>query len=67
VKESHPYIESIVITVYPLVELVVEAMKLGAADYLIKPVMLDDRERLIREDLLKGKSGHQEDEGILLL
>lgn len=28
------------ITVYPSVELAVEAMKLGAADYLIKPVGL---------------------------
>jgi hypothetical protein len=30
-------------------------MRLGAADYLIKLVMLDDLERLIREALLKGK------------
>jgi ActR/RegA family two-component response regulator len=45
----------------------VEAMRLGAADYLIKPAMLDDLERLIRETLLKGKGGHQEGEGVSLL
>jgi DNA-binding NtrC family response regulator len=36
VKESKPYIEPIVITAYLSAELVVEAMKLSAADYLIK-------------------------------
>jgi DNA-binding NtrC family response regulator len=66
VKESKSYIESIVITACPSVELVVEAMKLGAADYLIKPVMLNNLERLIRETLPKGKGGHQEGEGLFL-
>lgn len=55
VKESKPYIKSIVITAYPSTELAVEAMKLGAVDYLIKPVAPDNLERLIRETLLKGK------------
>jgi len=58
VKESKPYIKSIAITAYPSVDLAVEAMKLGAADYLIKPVAPDNREKLIRETLLKGKGGH---------
>lgn len=57
VKESKPYIKSIVITAYPSVDLAVEAMKLGAADYLIKPVAPDNLEKLIRETLLKGKGG----------
>jgi len=51
------------ITAYPSVELVVEAMKLGATDYLIKLV---DLERLIRETLFKGKDGHQEGESLIL-
>jgi len=55
VKEVKPHIESIVITAYPSVDLAVEAMKLGAVDYLIKPVAPDDLERLIRETLLKCK------------
>ena len=59
VKESKPYIESIVITAYPSAELAVEAMKLGAVDYLIKPVAPDSLERLIRDTLLKkGKGRH---------
>jgi DNA-binding NtrC family response regulator len=58
VKESKPYIKSIVITAYPSAELAVEAMKLGAVDYLIKPVAADNLERLIRETLLKGKGRH---------
>ena len=59
VKEVKPYIKSIVITAYPSVDLAVEAMKLGAVDYLIKPVVPDDLEGLIRETLLKaGKGRH---------
>jgi DNA-binding NtrC family response regulator len=52
-KESKPYVKSIVITAYPSAESAVEAMKLGAADYLIKPVDPDNLERLIQETLLK--------------
>jgi DNA-binding NtrC family response regulator len=58
VKESKPYVKSIVITAYPSTESAVEAMKLGAADYLIKPVEPDNLERLIRETLLKRKGRH---------
>ena len=58
VKESKPYIESIVITAYPSVELAVEARKLGTADYPARPVVPDDLESLIRETLLKGKGRH---------
>jgi len=55
VKEIKPHIKSIVITAYPSAELAVETMKLGAIDYLIKPVAPDDLERLIRETLIKCK------------
>lgn len=56
VKEVKPHIESIVMTAYPSVDLAVEAMKLGAVDYLIKPVAPHSLERLIRETLIKDKS-----------
>jgi len=56
VKALKPQIKSIVITAYPTVELADEAMKLGAIDYLIKPVAPDDLERLIQETLLKYES-----------
>jgi len=58
VKESKPYVKSIVITAYPSAESAVEAMKLGAADYLVKPVEPDNLERLIQETLLKRKGRH---------
>jgi DNA-binding NtrC family response regulator len=58
VKESKPYIKSIVITGYPSAESAVEAMKLGAIDYLAKPVAPDILETLIREALLKRKGRH---------
>ncbi len=55
VKETKPYIKCIVITAYPSVELAVEAMKLGAVDYLVKPVAPEKLERLMRETLVKCK------------
>jgi len=51
VKAAKPQIKSIIITAYPSTELAAEVMKLGAVDYLIKPVVPDDLERLIRETL----------------
>jgi len=53
VRARWPWIKSIVITAYPSTALADEAMKLGAVDYLIKPIAPDDLERLIRETLLK--------------
>jgi len=56
IKALKPQIQSIIITAYPSAELAVEAMKLGAIDYLIKPIAPDDLEKLIRETLLKCES-----------
>jgi DNA-binding NtrC family response regulator len=56
IKSLKPQIKSIVITAYPSAELAVEAMKLGAVDYLIKPIAPDELEKLIRETLLKCES-----------
>jgi len=53
VKALKPQIKSIVITAYPSAELTAEAMKLGAVDYLVKPIAPDDLERLVQETLLK--------------
>ena len=55
-KTLKPQIKSIIITAYPTAETAAEAMKLGAVDYLIKPIAPDDLERLIRETLLKCES-----------
>ncbi len=47
VKEIKPHIKCIVMTAYPSVELAVEAMKLGAVDYLIKPIAPERLARLM--------------------
>ncbi len=51
VKKQRPEIKSIIITAYPSVETAVEAMKLGAVDYLVKPFAPDDLQRRIEETL----------------
>ena len=56
VKALKPQIKSIIITAYPSADMADEALKLGAVDYLIKPIAPDDLERLIRETLLKCES-----------
>ena len=56
IKAQKPQIKSIVITAYPSAEMADEAMKLGAVDYLIKPIAPDELERLIRETLVKCES-----------
>jgi DNA-binding NtrC family response regulator len=58
VRETKPYIKCIIITAYPSVELAVEAMKLGAVDYLIKPVAPERLERLMRDTLTKTKTAN---------
>ncbi len=56
-KTLKPALKSIVITAYPTAELAEEAKKLGAVDYLIKPVAPDDLERLIRDALQDATGG----------
>jgi DNA-binding response OmpR family regulator len=50
-KAQKPKINGIIITAYPSIETAVEAMKLGAVDYLPKPFSLDALEKLIRDAL----------------
>jgi len=56
VKATKPYIVMVIITAYPSVELAVDAIKQGAADYLVKPVKIDDLERLF-EKVKRMKEG----------
>jgi len=56
VKAVKPQIKSIIITAYPCEETATEAMKLGAVDYLIKPIAPDHLEKLVRETLVKCES-----------
>ena len=47
IKAINPTIKSIMMTAYPSIDLAIEAMKAGAADYLIKPFTPDQLERII--------------------
>ncbi|MBN1893299.1 sigma-54-dependent Fis family transcriptional regulator [bacterium] len=48
VKEHFPQIEVIIITAFGSVESAVEAIRAGAADYLVKPFRIADLKRLIK-------------------
>jgi len=50
-KVYQPELKPIIITAYPSVETAVEAMKIGAIDYLTKPLDLNNLEKLIRDTL----------------
>lgn len=51
VKALRPWIKSIVISAYPSAETTAEASRLGAIDFMVKPVAPDDLESLIRESI----------------
>jgi heterodisulfide reductase subunit A2 len=55
VKLTQPSIKSIIITAYPTMLTQEEASKLGAIDYLVKPVFPDKLEDLIRETVGKAE------------
>ncbi|MDH5696042.1 MAG: FAD-dependent oxidoreductase [Dehalococcoidia bacterium] len=50
-RTQRPQLKGIIITAYPSIETAVEAMKIGAVDYLPKPVDLTDLEKLIEKAL----------------
>ncbi|MBN1367455.1 MAG: 4Fe-4S dicluster domain-containing protein [Dehalococcoidales bacterium] len=54
-KALKPQIKSVVITAYPTEEVAAETKKLGAIDYLIKPVSPADLEKLIEDTLEKAE------------
>ncbi|MBI4524733.1 MAG: sigma-54-dependent Fis family transcriptional regulator [Deltaproteobacteria bacterium] len=53
IKEDHPEVEVIMMTAYGSVEGAVEAMKLGALDYISKPIDLEEL-RLVVEKALES-------------
>jgi len=65
-RAQRPQLKGIIITAYPSVETAVEAMKIGALDYLTKPFAPDALEKLIQETLgpvqveIKPKSAVEE-------
>jgi two-component system NtrC family sensor kinase len=55
IKKYNPYIEVIVLTGYPTVESAVEALKVGASDYLAKPFNLEEMEKTVARCLERQK------------
>ena len=50
-RAQNPKLKGIIITAYPSVETAVEAMKIGAVDYIVKPFTPDALEKAIQEVL----------------
>lgn len=59
VKEKKPDTKAIIITAYPTSDLTAEALKLGAMDCLVKPIVPDDLERLVRDAVRKYQNENQ--------
>lgn len=59
IKSEMPEVEVVVLTGYGTIESAVEAMKLGAADYLLKPINIDEL-NLVVERALQHKTLRQE-------
>ncbi|MGD8192059.1 sigma-54-dependent transcriptional regulator [Brevibacillus ginsengisoli] len=59
-KETHPFIQVIVLTAHGTIETAIEAIKMGAYDYLTKPYQLKDLDSLILKAL---DQQHTEEEG----
>jgi len=51
IKQIRPQTRVIMITAFGTVEMAVEAIKLGASDYVVKPVVMDDILMKIRQNL----------------
>lgn len=53
-KERNPEQKVIIMTAYASLETAIEAIKAGACDFIVKPVMHDEMKRVIRRALAKG-------------
>lgn len=55
IKRLSPETEVIIITAFPSISHVVEAMKLGASDFLVKPFNLDELVNILRKTLEEAR------------
>jgi signal transduction histidine kinase/ActR/RegA family two-component response regulator len=55
IKKINPYIEVIIITGYPTIESAVEAIKIGAYDFICKPFDIEEIESIVSKCLEKQK------------
>jgi len=62
VKQKYPLIEVIIITGYATIENAIEAMKLGANDFILKPVNFEHVKFVVNKCYQKIKSTHEKKE-----
>ena len=55
-RRLSPGLRGVIITAYPSVESAVEAMRLGAAEYLVKPLALSELERIVAENTAPNRA-----------
>lgn len=55
-KEKNPEQKVIIMTAYASLETAVEAIKAGACDFIIKPLMHDEMKRVVKKALGKGNN-----------
>ena len=55
IKDKHQYLPVIIITAFGTIENAVEAIKMGAHDYILKPVKIDELEAVIEKSLHFGR------------
>ena len=62
VKKVHPHIGVIMVTAYGEVDSYLEAMNLGAFEYLNKPLKVDELKRVISKVLAEQQEGDENEE-----
>ncbi|MEW6607333.1 MAG: response regulator [bacterium] len=60
-KEVSPYTEAIIVTAYSSLDTAISAMRLGAVDYIQKPVELEKLEKVTKNILEKQEAVKRED------
>ncbi len=55
-KKQNPEQKVVIMTAYASMETAVEALKAGACDFIIKPLMHDEMKRIVKKALSKGNA-----------
>jgi DNA-binding NtrC family response regulator len=58
-KKHTPELRAIMLTGYPTTETARESISLGASEYLVKPIDIDELEITVKRTLAAGKSGKE--------
>jgi len=63
IREQHPHLPVILITAYASLESTIEAMQLGADDYITKPFRIDEIRLVVEKALARCKTRRQDQAG----